>query len=145
MREVETSRAEGILRLLRERGGRVTTATRAVVEMLADRRDHLTAAEIAERVRRDRPDVHSSTIYRILDRLTELGVLTHAHLGQRPAVFHIADDRHDHLVCEHCGAVVDVPASMLQPVARQAAQDFGFELATGHFALGGRCDRCRAP
>jgi Fur family ferric uptake transcriptional regulator len=139
---VEGNRLDGVLERLRARGGRVTTSTRAVVQVLAEADDHLSANDIGERVRALHPDIHASTVYRILDRLTELGVLTHAHLGQRPAVYHLADDHHDHLVCENCGTVYDMPAAVMRPVARQVARDYGFELESGHFALGGRCLRC---
>jgi Fe2+ or Zn2+ uptake regulation protein len=142
--EVDSSRIEGILDLLREGGGRVTTATRAVVQVLAAADGHLTAADIAQAVRQKHPDIHDSTVYRVLDRLAELGVVTHAHLGARPAVYHITNEHHDHLVCESCGTVVDVPPGVMQPVARRVARDYGFELALGHFALGGRCVRCIA-
>jgi Fur family ferric uptake transcriptional regulator len=138
------SRMEGILGLVRERGGRVTTPTRAVVQVLEDASDHLTAADIAQAVRQRHPDIHGSTIYRVLDRLTELGVVSHAHLGSRPAVYHLISDQHDHLVCERCGAVLDVPPTVMRPVARRVARDYGFELTAGHFALGGLCVRCSA-
>ena len=137
-----SQREEGVLERLRQRGGRVTTPTRAVVQILAGAEDHLNAAEIGERVRKLHPDIHASTVYRILDRLTELGVVTHAHLGQRPAVYHLDADHHDHLVCENCGDIVDMPAAVMRPVARQVAKDYGFALKSGHFALGGRCEKC---
>lgn len=142
IRLVEDGRIDRILMLLRERGSRVTAPTRAVLEVLAETAEHLTAADIAEAVRDRHPDIHGSTIYRVLDRLAELGVVSHAHLGSRPAVYHLISDQHDHLVCESCGVVLDVPLTVLRPVARAVARDYGFELAAGHFALGGRCDRC---
>ncbi len=54
-------------------------------------------------------DVHMSTIYRFLDELEELGVVSHSHLGHGPAVYDISPVGHFHLVCEVCGAVTETP------------------------------------
>jgi Fe2+ or Zn2+ uptake regulation protein len=43
---------------------------------------------------------------------------------------------------ESCGDVFDMPATVMRPVARQVTKDYGFALKPGHFALGGRCERC---
>ena len=47
---------------MRERGGRVTTALRAVVELLDSTDEHLTTTDIAEAVQRSYPAVHVSTV-----------------------------------------------------------------------------------
>jgi Fur family ferric uptake transcriptional regulator len=127
---------------MRERGGRVTTALRAVVELLDSTDDHLTTADIAEAVQRSYPAVHVSTVYRALERLSEAGMVVHLHVGHGPTVYHLADDYHGHLVCRRCGTVLDVPTEVIQPVAHRVARDYGFELEAGHLALGGLCADC---
>lgn len=136
---------EEILALLRARGGRVTTARRALVTALLAADDHVTADDLAERVQQSHPDVHRSTIYRALADLEALGVIDHAHLGHGRAVYHVADDPHQHLVCEGCGDVVEVPASLFAPLARRLREAYGFRLEPGHFAVTGTCAACLAP
>jgi len=133
---------ETVLERLRSRGGRVTTARRTILQALLDAPDHVTADSLAESVQAAHPDIHLSTVYRTLDVLTELGVVDHAHLGHGPAVFHLTDDPHQHLVCRSCGRVIELPLSVLRPVQREVARDYGFEL-DAHFALAGRCADCR--
>ena len=58
-------------------------------------------------------DVHMSTIYRFLDELEELGVVSHSHLGHGPAVYDVSPVGHFHLVCELCGAVTETPDALL--------------------------------
>jgi Fur family transcriptional regulator, ferric uptake regulator len=134
--------ADDILATVRARGGRGTAARRAVIEALMAGDHHVTADEVAARVAERHPDVHRSTVYRTLDRLQELGVITHVHLGHGASTFHIADQPHHHAVCSRCGAVVEVPADELAPLAERLRQEHGFELATQHFALSGRCRDC---
>jgi Fe2+ or Zn2+ uptake regulation protein len=142
---VAVERLDAILALIRERGGRVTIPRRAIVSaLLAASPAHTTADELADKVQADHPDIHRSTVYRTLETLTELGVVDHVHLGHGPAVFHLTDDPHHHLICGRCGTVVEVPSSMLASLRRRIAERYGFELDAKHFALAGRCAACAA-
>jgi Fur family transcriptional regulator, ferric uptake regulator len=136
--------ADEIVALLRSRGGRMTASRRAVVEALLDGEHHVTADEVVARVAARHPEVHRSTVYRTLERLQELGVLSHVHLGHGPTTFHIVDRPHHHAVCSSCGAVVEVPFDALDGLAVRLREEEGFELAPQHFALSGRCRDCRA-
>ena len=135
-------RLDRILDELRADGGRVTVARRALVEALLDGGSHLTAEDLAARVQVAQPDVHRSTVYRTLDALERLGLVVHTHLGHGGGVYHLADEHHQHLVCEECGAVVEVPDDVFTPLARTVRRRYGFTLEPGHFALVGRCRAC---
>ena len=143
--QVEPHRLDAILALLRERGGRVTTSRRAIVsELLRRNPDHVTAEQLTDAVQAAHPDVHASTVYRCLDALTELGIVEHVHLGHGPAVYHLTDETHQHLVCEHCNGVIEVPAELFTPVLHQLQADYGFTAMLGHFAIAGQCQACAA-
>jgi Fe2+ or Zn2+ uptake regulation protein len=133
---------ESILDVLRASGGRVTTARRAVIAALLDVHEHATADDVAEIVQASHPDVHRSTIYRTLADLEELGIVDHVHLGHGRAVYHVAGNAHQHLVCDSCAAVIEVPAAVFAPLARRLRTGFGFELAATPFAVTGRCATC---
>ena len=135
-------RLERILTLLRARGGRVTTARRAIIAALLGARSHVTADELAGTVQAAHPDVHLSTIYRCLEALEELEVVEHVHLGHGRAVYHLADETHQHLVCDACGAVVEVPDAVFDALAGRLRKEFGFRVDPGHFARAGRCAAC---
>ena len=100
-------RSDRIFSQLRARGGRITAARRALVTALLEADAHVTADDLATLVQAAHPEVHRSTIYRTLDALEQLGIVDHVHLGHGRAVYHLADDPHNHLVCEVCGAVVE--------------------------------------
>src|ERR687895_577208 len=111
-------RKEAILAALRDQGARMTTARRALISALVDAESHVTADDLAATVQARHPDVHRSTIYRTLDALERLGVIDHVHLGHGRAVYHLADEPHHHLVCEACGAVIEVPDDMFDGLSR---------------------------
>ena len=138
----EAERLERILALLRERGGRVTTARRAIIAALLGAGDHVTADELTVAVQAAHPDVHQSTIYRTLEALEDLAVVDHVHLGHGRAVYHLADEAHQHLVCERCGVVIEVPDQAFAPLATTLRRKFGFTIDPRHFALSGLCRAC---
>src|SRR5258705_11752708 len=101
---------------LRERGGRVTPARLAVVEVLANTEEHLSAEQIGERAEQLRPGIHRATVYRALDALGEFGLVTHVNLGRAGTTYHLAGDlspRHLHLRCTGYGTLLDVPDDFL--------------------------------
>ncbi len=138
-----TSSVEGVLALVREHGGRVTSARRLVLEAIFAAEGHQTAEELTATVQARAPDVHMSTIYRNLDDLERLGVVIHAHLGHGPAMYHLASTAHGHLVCEGCGTTIEVPDELFAGLSRSARSEFGFDIDPHHFALLGHCRGCQ--
>jgi Fur family ferric uptake transcriptional regulator len=133
-----------ILELLRADGGRVTTGRRAIVRALLTGPDHhVTAEDVARVVQEEHPDVHLSSVYRTLDALERLGVVDRVNLGLRGAVYHLTDHAHHHLVCEACGAVVEVPEDLFEPLGRDIDERYRFQISNRHLAVTGRCADCR--
>ena len=130
--------------MLRQRGGRVTTARRAIVAALLQSSGHVTADELTATVQAAQPDVHSTTIYRCLEALEELDVVNHVHLGHGRAVYHLTDQPHQHLVCEGCGLVVEVPDEQFAALRADLRDRYAFTIRPNHFAVLGRCERCAA-
>lgn len=128
---------------LRTSGVRITAPRRMVIDALVESGSHVTADDLLRRVRRSHPEVSTSSIYRTMELLTDHGVVQHVHLGHGPAQYHLADEHHAHLVCNRCGAVTELDPDVSAPFAERVAQELGFELDLGHFALTGWCARCR--
>lgn len=139
--------AEEAIADLRSRGQRVTVARRALLGVLATTRDHLHAEEIAERMTLLAPDVHRATVYRTIDSLVSLGIITHVHLPHGAATYHLVESNarhgHLHLACRLCNTVVDAPHDLLEPVVEVAREQLGFELDPDHVALTGVCAACQ--
>jgi Fur family transcriptional regulator, ferric uptake regulator len=134
---------EAIVDKLVANGGRRTASRYAIVERLVRAKGHVTADEIADDVRRRFPTVNMSTVYRTLDALEDLGVVDHVHLGHGRAVYHLTDEDHQHLYCERCERVEELPAPKLRPLVQMLSREYGFELDRRHFAIVGRCRTCR--
>lgn len=139
---------EDIMERIRAGGGRVTTSRRMVVEELLAREDHhVTAPELIDALRAVDPEVHESTVYRVLERLTELQVVEQVHVQAGVTVFHVTSGAHGHhhLVCTSCGAVTETGRELLDEAAARALDRHGFAVHVDSPAtLHGRCAACRA-
>ena len=121
----------------------MTIQRRMVLEALERARHHITADEIAARIRAKHPQIDPSTVYRNLESLEELGYVTHTHFEDRVTRWHLADaHRHGHLVCRQCGAETEVPMTLLEPLARKLRSEHGFQADLAHSAVVGICREC---
>lgn len=146
MSDVMHITADQLIDTLRNEGLRITEARRAVCTVIAESHaDHLDAATVYDRARNELgAQIDRSTVYRTLDVLEAAGVIRHAHVGDA-AVYHLEEEqRHQHLVCDSCGATVSVPADELVEFAETIRKRTGFQPDVEHFAVSGLCESCAA-
>ena len=128
---------------LRAKGYRLTPQRQLVLEAIAAL-GHATAEDILSQVRETASGINISTVYRTLDLLEELALITHTHLSHGAPTYHVADDaEHVHLVCRSCGAIAEVSPDVVAATVDRLAEDHGFEADVHHFAVFGRCAACR--
>jgi Fur family ferric uptake transcriptional regulator len=123
--------------ILRERGMRMTPQRDRVMAAVTDL-VHATPEQVASAI----PDVDLTTVYRTLETLVELGLVTHTHLGHGAPSYRLASDEHVHVVCHHCGAVIDAPPDLIERLADQLQQERGFIVDRSHFSVFGTCADC---
>ncbi|MEI7779143.1 MAG: Fur family transcriptional regulator [Actinomycetes bacterium] len=129
--------------LLRQRGYRITPQ-RQLVLAAVNELQHGTPEEILTVVQRTAAAVNLSTVYRTLEVLQEVGVITHAHIGHGAPVFHALEEAtHIHLVCEECGKVTSIDAAVARPFIEAMRDLVGFETDVGHVSIHGRCSDCQ--
>jgi len=129
---------------LRARGYRVTPQRQLVLEAIS-KLDHATPEEICVQVQETARGVNISTIYRTLELLEQIGMVTHTHLGHGAPTYHLATDSdHVHLVCRDCGRVTEVSPDTIRGLITALEDQHGFETDVGHLTVFGRCAECRA-
>ena len=88
--------------------------------------------------------VNVSTVYRTLELLEQLGLVTHTHLGHGAPRYHLAAEaQHVHLVCRDCEKVIQVDPAAVSGLVTALDADFGFETDVGHLTVFGHCADCR--
>jgi Fur family transcriptional regulator, ferric uptake regulator len=127
---------------LRSRGLRLTAQRQLVLEAVYAL-GHATPDQVHSAVSRTAAGVNITTVYRTLELLEELGLVTHAHLSHGSPTYHaVGEDQHVHLVCRDCGAVDEVSPTVLDGLVATLADSRGFQVDIGHVALFGLCAGC---
>ncbi len=122
--------------------GRLTRYRSVVLEMLRAAESHPTAAEVFRIVRRRRPGVAYATIYNSLNWLERKGLIARMDFADEAARYDPIVERHDHLICNHCGALKDVTVKLPAKIMVRAARFEGFRVERYRTELYGLCGRC---
>jgi Fur family ferric uptake transcriptional regulator len=123
------------------RGG----ARATLIALLGEQRCALTAGEIEAALRdRDGRPVARASIYRILEELEELRMITRVEVGQGLARFEAAraEGHHHHMVCDACGQVIPFEDPELERSIQRLAKRVTFTVAEHDVVLHGACADC---
>ena len=137
------SLAEEALKVLKRKGYRMTPQRQAIVTEVMKAEGHISAPAIASRVQANMPGVTASTIYRTLDMLEGVGIISHSHLERGAEYHHAGDSGHVHLTCARCGAEDDLSLDEAASLERLIMKHHGFRPDLTHFAISGVCKPCQ--
>lgn len=127
---------------LRAHGFRITPQRQFVLEAVTAL-GHGTPEEILAEVQRRASGVNLSTVYRTLEVLEEVGLVTHAHIGHGAPTYHAVDEHlHIHLVCDRCSKVQSIDAEIAEGFAARLREERGFETDIAHVSIHGLCSDC---
>ena len=130
--------------MLRAGGYRVTPQRQLILEAVT-KLEHASPEEIFADVRQTARGVNVSTVYRTLELLEQIGLVTHTHLGHGAPRYHLAAEaQHVHLVCRECERVTQVEPAAVRSLVSSLDAEHGFETDVGHLTVFGRCADCRS-
>ncbi len=129
---------------LGKQGYRMTPQRLMILEQVEQAEGHVSAEEIFQRIRERYPNLNISTVYRTLELLKGLRLVTETDMGDGRVRFHaIGKGHHHHLVCSVCGKVIDLDEAELEPLSALLKQRHGFRAELHHLAIFGRCTDCQ--
>lgn len=127
----------------RAEGLALTSQRRLVFAALLDNRDHPDADAVFEAVRVRLPGISRTTVYRILDALSRIGMIDKALHAGAATRFDGNRVAHHHLVCVQCDRIFDVCDKRLDALPRPDTRRLGFTITDGQVQFRGVCAACR--
>lgn len=126
-------------------GHRLTGPRRALVDLIAARDGHFTAADLVADVSARSLGIGRATVFRSLDVLLDLGVVEridlpsgeHAYVACEPT-------HHHHVVCSRCGRAADIEDAGLASVVDDVEHRTGYRIDRHRLELFGLCPTCLA-
>jgi len=95
------------IRLLSEKGLRITPQRIAVLDIILNLDNHPTAEEISEYMRINYPHVPIGTVYKILDAFIDKGIITKVKTDNDVIRYDPVPEKHHHLYCTDSEMIED--------------------------------------
>jgi len=133
-------------RVCEERGARLTSIRRRVLELVWRSHEPVAAYDVLEHLRPEKPNATPPTVYRALEFLLEQRLIhriesLNAYVGcAEPELEHTSQ----FLICTGCGSAAELNADAIdRAVAKQAAA-LGFTVSATTIEVAGVCASCDA-
>ena len=102
----------------------MTKYEKKIYDIVNNSREHTTAEQVFEELKREYPGVSRATVYNNLNKLCDVRLVRRiSGEGVADRFDHI--DRHDHLVCNECKKLMDINLEDLtERIKKQLGMDF---------------------
>jgi Fe2+ or Zn2+ uptake regulation protein len=142
-RKAGTRKLEEYRRLCRAHGLTLTAQRRAILETVLELDNHPRADQVYAALSRKRPRVSRATVFRTLEGLARLRVISKASHPGSAVRYDGRTDLHHHLVCTSCDRVVDFEDARLDSLRLPDTRRLGFVVTDFQVQLRGTCRECR--
>ena len=125
-------------------GGRLTAATELVFRHLCEARHPRSVDEVAMALAAcEGRTVHAASVYRIAQRLVQLGLLRTVRLGDGVVRYEPeARGHHHHVVCNACGDIRELAGCAVEAVESYLRNELRFSDLSHSLEYRGTCPRC---
>ena len=129
---------------LKARGMRMTPQRAIIVQAIEGLSGHITAEDIYAEVQKVNSYISLATVYRTLDMLKELGLVTESHMGTTTTHYALhAHANHHHAICRACNSSLELPTDLFESTAQRLFTDYGFTADVNHVVIFGWCKVCQ--
>ncbi|MCX5887895.1 MAG: transcriptional repressor [Deltaproteobacteria bacterium] len=137
-------RLEQTIRVLKDKGCRLTPQRLAMLRILSKSEGHPSAEQIYEQIRADYPTTSLATIYKtlsLLKNMNEVFEITFASVGS-----HYDGNKpypHPHLICTKCGQILDPEFGPLAGISQEISRQTGYKITHQQLIFFGLCPKCQ--
>jgi Fe2+ or Zn2+ uptake regulation protein len=98
--------------------------------------------ELHEAVVKELGAADYSTVFRAVSTFERDGLIDRIDLGDGKVHYELADEHHEHIRCDSCGRVVEVPGCVLEGASAAVTGSTGFKVTSHQLLFGGVCPEC---
>ena len=132
-----------IIKILREKGLKVTTQRLAICNFILSRKDHPTAEQLYQELRNEYPTISLGTIYKTLHLLQELGLIQELGFNEGSVRYDPDMELHVNMVCSKCGKISDYKAENVKKFWSAIISDLGFKPKGQRIDIYYECHDCK--
>ena len=122
-------------------GMKKTKGSLAVMSILMALKEPESAEEISEKLT---VKIHIATLYRILDKLTEAGIIVRLNLNEQKSIYEYNRLPHHHFVCTNCNKVKDIYIDTKDiPIPTASIEkQYHIDIQDASMQFSGTCEDC---
>jgi Fur family ferric uptake transcriptional regulator len=133
-----------IQQILSSSSQRVTAQRALLLELLNQSGGHVDADELYRRARGKNSRISLSTVYRNLQLFKKLGLVEEHHFDEEHHHYEVkSGGEHQHLLCAHCGKIVEFACPLSQKFSEDIGKKYDFEITGVEVRMTGLCSSCR--
>lgn len=137
------SDTESLVQNIKARGVRVTPQRAIILDAIEGLNGHVTAEEIYSAVQNVNEYISLATVYRTLELLRELGLVTEARMGTSTVHYALKEHaNHHHAVCRNCKKTFELPDDLFTPIVERLLAEQRFTADVDHLVVMGLCEEC---
>lgn len=129
---------------LKERGMRVTPQRAIILSAIERISGHFTADELFSEVQKASSYISLATIYRTLDMLREMQLVSESHMGTSTTHYALKTHaNHHHAICRGCQGTIELPEDLFATVVSTLSSEYNFAADLSHLVIFGLCTYCQ--
>ena len=133
---------------LREKQYKLTPQRQIVLQVFINHpEEHLSAEDVYTLLRQISNDTGLATVYRTLELLSDLEILTKMDFGDGRSRYEINEagscHHHHHLICLTCGKVLGFADDLLETLEATISKSSNFQIVDHQVKFLGYCQECR--
>ena len=128
---------------LRNRNLSLTRQREEILQTFYAGGHHVSAEDLAARVKLANPKVGLSTVYRTLKLLVECQLAEEHHFAGEVTLYEPAQSHHEHMICLECQSISEFEDEELERMKERIAAAHGFRMLRHTLHLYGVCRKCQ--
>lgn len=121
----------------------MTNQREMILQELRKSKEHLTADELYERVKKTMPRISLATVYRNLEILSEAGIIAKLEVSGRQKRFDSDTSDHDHIYCVQCHRIDNFNLDRNKLGLDKLGAVNGYTITGYRLEFVGLCKNCR--
>lgn len=123
---------------LRGNGYKITKPREWIVEYLDGNKNHPTALEIFDDIRKSDKSISFATVYNTLETLVKSNIVNEITIDSQSSRYDPDISSHVHFLCEKCKKVIDIYSDKIKPIL----EDMPGKVSGFNIIVRGECDNC---
>ncbi len=131
-----------LITLLHAKGFKVTPQRLAICRIMLSNKEHPTAEQIYEQIKKQYPTISLATVYQTLHMLTKIGLVQEIGISNGVSIYDPNNLPHINIICVNCGKIYDYESNNVKELLSQINQELKNPIIKQNLQIYTFCNNC---